>query len=129
MKLRNKKTGKLATFIELEKGHIIPLLLTIIDDNGVQLTLRYFTLAEFNAEWEDYKYQIPLIKNDKARKAVSAWAKANYVKLVAYDEDFNGNWCYLRDIDSDAEIRFNFLLDNTSDYRRYTITELCGEEK
>ena len=54
MKLRNKKTGKMATFIKLEKGYTIPLLLTIIDANDVQLTLRYFSLAELNEEWEDY---------------------------------------------------------------------------
>ena len=72
MKLRNKKTGRI---LEAEK---------ILFGNGrIGDALEWNTyqpavssLAELNEEWEDYKPAEPLIKDEKIRKAVRAWAEA-----------------------------------------------------
>lgn len=67
----------------------------------------------------------PLIKDEKVRKAVRAWAEANEVKEVAYfKEDFGLRLMY-HTISID-------LYGNTGeleDYKHYTIAELCGEEE
>ena len=49
MKLRNKKTGVIGYTAILQSKAII-----IMDENAIQLG-RYVSLAELNAEWEDYK--------------------------------------------------------------------------
>jgi len=51
MKLRNKKTGEIGHFTSTNWNEIA---LIIMDDNGVQLA-KYSSLAELNAEWEDYE--------------------------------------------------------------------------
>jgi len=130
MKLRYKKTGKLATFIKLEKGNIIPLLLTIIDENDVQLTLRYSSLAELNEEWEDYT---PRIEDDKVRKIVKQWLMVsldNHMN-ISFDKYMNGFYLYEENSDrSVAGITFpdniKFNLEHDKDY---TFAELCGEEE
>ena len=40
------------------------------------------SLAELNEEWEDYKPKEPLIKDEKVRKAVRAWAEANDIRYI-----------------------------------------------
>ena len=51
MKLRNKKTGEIGHFTSTNWNETA---LIIMDDNGVQLA-KYSSLAELNADWEDYK--------------------------------------------------------------------------
>lgn len=51
MKLRNKKTGEIGYFISKNWNETV---LIIMDKNGVQLA-KYNSLAELNADWEDYE--------------------------------------------------------------------------
>ena len=51
MKLKNKKTGEIGYFCFANWDS--PVLI-IMDENGVQLA-KYNSLAELNAEWEDYE--------------------------------------------------------------------------
>ena len=51
MKLKNKKTGEIGNFVSTNYSD--PAI-TIMDDNGIQLA-KYTSLAELNAEWEDYE--------------------------------------------------------------------------
>ncbi len=79
----------------------------------------------------------PLIKDEKIRKAVRAWAEANdYGKDEEYQyEDFSTGWkswsLEHHQNGDDNEIHFNGGIDfrkmNHQGY--YTIAELCGEEE
>lgn len=108
MKLKNKKTG------EIVRSDYIAVSHDGIDD-------RYHSLAELNEKWEDAKE--PLIKDEKIRKAVRAWAEAC------------GDDCYY--ISSDYQMNdgsgytIEFFNDPFKDMERrhYTIKELCGEEE
>lgn len=120
MKLRNKKTGEIVNrwFVACEYK------------DGARFSVAdkpvFDSLAELNEEWEDYTPKEPLIKDEKVRKAVRAWAEANGIdEIVAFIlEDgiaFAGNATRL-------DIKFVQSLVIDTD-RRYTITELCGEEE
>lgn len=68
----------------------------------------------------------PLIKDEKIRKAVRAWAEVNGIDEVAYVASGNsfGRFGYV--------IRFDYdfvLNDGLVDAHFYTIAELCGEKE
>ena len=128
MKLRNKKTGKILT---LDSDHSSSLadfggkILIEFDDKECP----YDTLADLCNDWEDYKPTEPLIKDEKIRKAVRAWAEA-----VGTDSAFVEKWAYDGDqfvlSDELAEIHFRITTPKEiKTYKRYTIAELCGEEE
>lgn len=69
---------------------------------------------------------IPLVKDEKIRKAVCAWAEANDITKVCYDAHWDAFRC------SDFVIAFDYdfdIHDGLKDMKSYTITELCGEEE
>lgn len=114
MRLRNKKTG------EVKKMWKDNICLSFGDCNKV-----YYSLAELNEEWEDYTQKEPLIKNNKIRKAVRAWAEANNFlddievhSLTAGTRFSIGHY--------DIEFLGYFIYDLESN-KTYTIDELCGE--
>ena len=114
MKLRNKKTGE-----------IIDLDLIKNQDDGGWLWDSYKTLAELNEDWEDYSPKKPLIKDEKIRKSVRAWAEVNKLEpsdTVDYSRNyykFGGGYCSI-----DFKVPVSSLESGT-----YTIAELCGEEE
>ena len=79
----------------------------------------------------------PLIKDEKVRKAVRAWAEANgYGKDEIYEfEDFSTgwkSWSLEHKVNGDEnEIHFNggIDFDKVEHQGYYTIDELCGEEE
>lgn len=74
-------------------------------------------------EWDDYE---PLIKDEKIRKAVRAWSKANNITQVIHDGEWN-SFKYTHIV-----ISFNYDFDKhdgLKDMGKYTIDELCGEEE
>ena len=110
MKLRNKKTGEIIAL--KDEGELA--LLKLIEDslpNGLSL-------------WEEVKE--PLIKDEKIRKAVRAWAEANDITKVSHDAGWNAFRCtdFVIDFDHDFDRH-----DGLEDMRSYTIAELCGEEE
>lgn len=115
MKLKNKKTGEM---VDWDGVHIST-------DNDGEM---FDSLAELNEEWEDYE---PLIKDEKIRKAVRAWAEANKVESAFVTMDENIDWSvYGDDIDRNRfRIQFfdRVVPDENMDHH-YTIEELCGEE-
>lgn len=119
MKLRNKKTGEI---LDLE-------CVTIFDrpdryDTGDAID-EYYTIAELNEEWEDYTPAEPLIKDEKIRKAVMAWAEADGADEKIYlTIDENGSRFANK---YGGYIEFAFQID--MEERLYTIAELCGEEE
>jgi len=134
MKLHNKKTGETRVFCYLHPT--LPngsVLLGLLDDDGETQTYTYGSLAELNEEWEDYKPAEPLIKDEKIRKAVRAWADVLEIDEV----EFYGSetWIGFRAKNTGTGWSSKFELDyfgseNTLvPFRTYTIAELCGEEE
>jgi hypothetical protein len=120
MKLRNKKTGGLANILDDDQDFI-----RVYTDAGWH---DYDSLAELNEDWEDYKLAEPLIKDEKIRKAVRAWAEAcgyDGACIVEYDKRFNE----LSGIGHTTVISIGEIDFNLEDRKRYTIDELCGEEE
>lgn len=118
MKLKNKKTGEIVELKLVQvndkylEDHEVDLL------NGEKLTLK--SLAD---SFDDVKD--PLIKDEKIRKAVRAWAEANNFldeievhSLTAGTRFSIGHY--------DIEFLGYFIYDLESN-KTYTITELCGE--
>lgn len=125
MKLRNKKTGEIVDDVQYRNYSF---------DDGFGLRTsekdyKYKTLAKFIEEWEDYKPTEPLIKDEKIRKAVRAWAEANGVGVVLYKED-NYRF-YADDTEAGSMIEFEDMPEyiGLRHEHRYTIAELCGEEE
>lgn len=115
MKLRNKKTGEIAD-IDLIKNR----------EDGGWLWDDFNSLTELNAEWEDYHPAEPLIKDEKIRKAVRAWAEANDFARVFYEYDYSNDVARFIVGETVMVIEADELL---KDCRDYTIAELCGEDE
>ena len=120
MKLKNKNTGQEGNFI-INKDHF-----ECVDLDCVPL---YFSLSELLDEWEDYKPKEPLIKDEKIRKAVRAWAEANEVSQVQFDGYTSGFSASDAGHNLLSMISFDGVVFNCVDGKSYTIDELCGEEK
>lgn len=68
----------------------------------------------------------PLIKGEKTRKAVRAWAEANNTEKVA----IQNNYCLSAEGDEMENIVFaSPVFKDIDDEVSYTIAELCGEEE
>lgn len=130
MKLRNKKTSgvfDVAFHSSYKDGKITIGVEVDADPKYPKCNFSdYESLEEFCENWEDYEPVEPLIKDEKIRKAVRAWAEVNGIDDVEYDAAWN------------AFRRFNFTIcfdyffdehDSLEDGEKYTITELCGEEE
>lgn len=126
MKLRNKKTGEIGNLIS---GVNLKEYQVASDD--YRLLAEYDSLAELNEEWEDYKPVEPLIKDEKIRKAVRAWAETVDRKDLLVIK-FGGR---LEISDGSPHLIYiNFRADEATlksleDRTYYTIEELCGEEE
>lgn len=119
MKLRNKKTGRVVNF-----RHI-----AFDEPKDDRENYRYSSLAQFNEEWEDYKPAEPLIKDEKVRKAVRAWAEACGLSYVIYKQASNEFY----DPDTRGAFAIKFKLIPVEVYLEdgecYTIAEICGEDE
>lgn len=133
MKLRNKKTGEIGRLyfdhqlIDPKTG-TYAIVIQHRDKLGYEAFANYFTLAELNAEWEDYEPAEPLIKDEKIRKAVRAWAEANRLDSlpIHYDSIYN-RFCDAPDF----SIAINFCEGVKGELNggySYYLNELCGEE-
>ena len=119
MKLINKKTGGLANCEPIE----------VKTDAGFH---DYYSLAELNQDWEDYAPSEPLIKDEKIRKAIRAWAEANVINPERYYNTnirFNATEHRLQWIQTAIEFNDIMGLDNLEDGKTYTIEELCGDDE
>lgn len=118
MKLRNKRTGEIAN---------INIEFPIMKGDEVIGSYSIYNLAELNDKWEDYEPAEPLIRDEKVRKAVRAWAEAN--EIGPQDTiRFNAIEHRLSWISTAIEFNEgNALLDLEKE--NYTIAELCGEEE
>lgn len=82
------------------------------------------------AEMDYRPEQEPLIKDEKRRKAVRAWAESNCIKKALYAERPDRSLCLLTDMgEDDYNIDFVGWIPTLKDGEDYTIAELCGEEE
>lgn len=125
MILRNKKTGEIKEF-----SYVGGIEVGWCDEMTEYQT--YSSLAKLNEEWEDYEPKEPLIKDEKIRKAVRAWAEADDLdNFRVQNEHFNE--CkiigYTAGINKASFIGFQTTIAHADNKKRYTIAELCGEEE
>lgn len=131
MKLRNKKNGKVYTACRV-------CFYEPIDDVEKR---NWKTLKEFCEDWEDYTPKEPLIKDEKIRKAVRAWADMNDIRYIEP--------CARSSKDNYRIVGFNalgrsFTMELSNEYEcritmgqalsrknrnAYAIAELCGEDE
>lgn len=126
MRLRNKKTGEIDDFLlEVITDRID--LYKRVSTSDTKDVWHYKSLAELNEEWEDYEPKEPLIKDEKIRKAVRAWAEACDAKQIKYSIVPNQYY----DADMGTGFSIKFLTKPAEVYleegKMYTIAELCGE--
>ena len=124
MKLRNKKTGEV---VEAFEGGAVDLYFYPDKHEGENNLDRktYHSLAELNDEWEDYEPKDPLIKDDKVRKAVRAWAEANGIGGCICKEEIH---CITFETERGMFISFEDA-DPIPPEGNYTIAELCGADE
>lgn len=122
MRLRNKQTGKIT---EIEE---INLVVMNDEHDCYESFAEYHSLAELNDEWEDYEPKEPLIKDEKIRKAIRAWAEANEISQVQFDRYTSGFSASDDGHNLLSMISFDGFVFMFVDGKYYTITELCGEE-
>lgn len=124
MKFRNKKTGEV---VESFKRGPIDLYFYPNEYKGGDEIERetYQSLAELNSEWEDYAPKEPLIKDEKIRKAVRAWAEANGIGGCICKEEIH---CITFETERGMFISFEDA-DPIPPEGNYTINELCGEDE
>ena len=121
MKLRNKKTGKWGDYFVTTDGDRLKVRNYFIDEEIYQ----YDSLDGFNEEWKDYTPAEPVIKDEKIRKAVRAWAEVDgadekiYLTIHENGSTFENKY--------GGYIEFAFQIDMEEGL--YTISELCGEEE
>ena len=127
MKLRNKKTGEIKEWQRvgaIDYGEM----------NEVYDAAEYNSLAELNEEWEDYNPTEPLIKDEKIRKAVRAWAEATGVDTgwlkVSKGSNSTDIFGWVKGRLVGLSIGFEARqVEELEDGIKYTIEELCGEEE
>ena len=127
MKLRNKQTGEIEKAYITMDGDRIAVIVADMPLCGNSVLGEYGSLAELNEGWEAYKPTEPLIKDEKVRKAVRAWAEANDIDKVCVQN----NYCLSSEEDEEVEIVFASPV-----FKEYVdsddfiaIAELCGEEE
>jgi hypothetical protein len=128
MKLRNKKTGEIKDF-----GNLQVYAETENTDES-QLLGNFDSFKQILEYYEDYIPKEPLIKDEKIREAVRAWAEANGIKeIIIFDHCNNAPYTPVGAVEfagNASRLKTLFRTEERFDTNRiYTIAELCGEEK
>ena len=115
MKLRNKMSKYKGLFTFDEENH------------------RYVPIAQADGLIDSMDYEPdskpaePLIKDEKIRKAVRAWAEVLEENTIRFDRVSQG--FSFGDGNVYSSINFDGLVFNLVDGKKYTIAELCGEKE
>ena len=124
MKLRNKITKEICDAEMREDGIYIKANWA---DEEKWFCYDLETLAR---GWEYYvEPKEPLIKDEKIRKAVRAWAEANEISQAQFDRYISGFSASDDEHNILSMISFDGFVFMFVDGKIYTIDELCGEEE
>lgn len=129
MKFRDKETGKIQTC------DMVVITDEPIDGEIASLNKHTFifrSVEQFNDNCEPYKPIEPLIKDEKIRKAVRAWAEANEVVKAFVVMNGRMNWTIHGDDVDRNRFRIEFfdrVVSENDETKNYTIAELCGEDE
>ena len=124
MKLRNKITKEICVAEAREDGIYIKANWS---DEEKWFCYDLGTLAR---GWEYYvEPKEPLIKDEKIRKAVRAWAEANEISQAQFDRYTSGFSASDDGHNLLSMISFDGFVFMFVDGKYYTIDELCGEER
>jgi len=134
MKLRNKKTGKRGLIGNCTNDFIVVYPVNEKWEAYDDEKYVYFTISDFCEDWEDDEPAEPLIKDEKVRKAVRAWAETNSIdKIIIFDYINDSPYVSAGEVKfaefgghSDIRLRTDEKFDTD---KIYTVTELCGEEE
>lgn len=136
MKLRNKNTGVILEGLLTSYPVSGDVTIECMDENsetGYSIVARYKTLAELNEEWEDYGPKEPLIKDEKVRKAVRAWAEAvgDYPLCIYEDTGYEGDGRLkiYKKSGYPAVFDLGYRFYDLEIDMQYSIDELCGEDE
>ena len=91
MKLRNKNTGEVVDAYSINAQDEI-IRIQYFTKNGMLNHFDFDSIEEMNNVFEDYKPAEPLIKDEKIRKAVRAWAEVNLISDILYDKDTSAEY-------------------------------------
>lgn len=137
MRLRNKKTGEIGRLyfdhqlIDPKTG-TYAIVIQHRDKLGYEAFANYFTLAELNEEWEDYKPAEPLIKDEKVRKAIRAFAELHDSKTITFEKSVGGA-SFISRADNGYSMLWvlgrSWGAENIEPDKPYSIAELCGEDE
>ena len=124
MKLRNKITKEICDAEMREDGIYIKA-----NWSDEEKWFRY-DLETLARGWEYYAEPAePLIKDEKVRKAVRAWAEANEISQAQFDRYISGFSVSDDGHNLLSMISFDGFVFMFVDGKYYTIDELCGEEE
>ena len=108
-----------------EAGHMVPC-------RGISYTIVHKDQLEKNpnilTDWFE-EVKEPLIKDEKIRTAVRAWAEANEISQAQFDRYTSGFSASDDGHNLLSMISFDGFVFNCVDGKYYTIEELCGEEE
>lgn len=139
MKLLNKNTGKIGegNIVFTSDGKVkVSYAIDTNENNGcITLYISYDSISEMNEDFEIVKKKDPLIKDEKIRKAVRAWAEMHNIKKVFYCKySWKNNIGWLEDAENDVSMvkgespSIDIPIIGAKNREYYTIAELCGEE-
>ena len=122
-------------FMNKENGKVASVLVMYLDDEGHMQTDSYDKVEDLMDDYAAYEQAKPepLIKDEKIRKAVRAWAEANGVsELFSYEAVSGCPFWYIMAYRGEGGLTLDlwgeFPKELTND-KSYTIAELCGEEE
>lgn len=125
MKLRNKKTGDIWEFDSISMK-ILDTTMEKLKARGWSGSCFANSIAELNEEWEDAEgINVPIIKDEKIRKAVRAWADANGIDRCVCKDEMH---CITFETERGMFISFENA-DPIPPEGNFAITQLCGDEK
>lgn len=125
MKIRNKLTGEILEDVKNIDTSLTTIEIFYLDDGILRIKTEkdYHTFLQ---NWEDYdKPKEPLIKDEKVRKAVRAWAEVNKINKCKCSDEIH---CITFETERGMFISFEYA-DPIPPEGNFTIAELCGEEK
>ena len=129
MKLKQYKLKRdLPTFKAGEIFHLSGMGNLIHESDGV-VAYSWSTIGKFPNILTDWFEEVkePLIKDEKIRKAVRAWAEAlkeNTIRFDGFSQGFS-----FGDGNEYSVINFDGYVFDLEEGKKYTIAELCGEEE